>query len=146
MTTDELHKQDIERWKQLRAAARQAKERATSLVMAFKQAEQNAAQHELNFEEVQQAIQAHGQTQPLPENFPTDEEMQAWEQQGARLQAALVPIRERLRNLREAREQARYAAIAADDQLRQAAYAESAARIKALGEDKNRIKWADIRL
>jgi len=123
----ETHQQILDNWKQAKAAARAQKEKARGLVRTFKQAEsayntfmstKHKGQHE--------KIQEHLENKPRMDDFPTENEIRAWENKLKDLQAELTgPLYQQGNQLRSAMETARIAAVEADTILVQLMYAEN---------------------
>jgi septal ring factor EnvC (AmiA/AmiB activator) len=137
MTAEELkeieHAQDVEQWKQVRAACRQAKENYHKLEREFRQAERDVEKLDRDIAHAQAALDQHRENAPTPDEFPTDEEINEWKEQEAQLIAAFEPLRTKRGNAVHNREHLRLKAVRAAAELDNLGHAERNAREKADG-------------
>ncbi len=137
MTAEELkeieHTQDVEQWKQVRAACRQAKESYHKLEREFRQAEGDVQKLERDIANAQAALDQHRENAPTPDEFPTDEEIKLWKEQETELIAAFEPLRTARGNAIHNRENLRLKAVRAAAELENLGHAERNAREKAHG-------------
>lgn len=130
------HARAVEEWKRLREACRTAKHRISELRREFKQADSAVQSDTREIDKAQAALATHRGARPLPEDFPTDEELDRWEREEQRLSEALRPLLTRRDAHTQTREQLRLQAVKADQDFVQLQYAERNALKKAAFPEK----------
>lgn len=130
------HAQAVDEWKRLREVCRTTKDRLSTLRREFKQADSAVQRDILEIDKAQAALATHRGARPLPEDFPTDEEIDRWEQEEQRLSEALRPLLARRALHIQTREQVRLTVVRADQDFVQLQYAERNALKKAAFPEK----------
>src|SRR6185312_8165626 len=130
------HHRAVEEWKRLREVCRTTKDRLADLRREFKQADSAVQSDIREIDKAQAALATHRGARPLPEDFPTDEEIDRWEQEEQRLSEALRPLLARRALDTQTREQLRLQLVRTDQDFVQLQYAERNALKKAAFPEK----------
>jgi hypothetical protein len=120
-------------WEAAKAQARAAKQHVGKMRRVFNESAAAWSAYEKECTLVLHALETHVANQPADDDFPTAEELRAWEEKRARLQQLLtVSMHAHRLELASVMEQNRCEVLQADQNYITLAYAERVARTKAL--------------